>query len=228
MRCGRRFIGLLILLCSCTGIPSGEPASQPGRRSTGKNTTPLESTRLREEAKLITLSGSIEPFVSAFNADGKIPRFVAILSPTCGACLHGAEAIKETLSRDARDGRLRLFVVWAPMLAPDNDAAAREAVNLFSGLAVSQFYDPERRLGDTFRKDVFPRAADEMRESLPHGHYLEPSLAGRPNDAPEWDIYMFFDAATAWTSLTPRPGHWVRQIARVQKGQEDPISVMWM
>ena len=227
MRCDRGFIGLLALVCSCAAIPGGEPGSQPGPPSAARNTTPLDSTGLREDAKLITLSGSIESFLSAFNADVNIPRFVAILSPTCGACRHGAEAIKETLSGDARDGKLRLFVVWAPMLAPDNDASALEAVGLFSGVAVSQFYDPDRRLGDVFRKDVFPRAADEMRQSLPHGHYLEASLAGRSNDTPEWDIYMFFDAATVWTSATPRPRHWVRQIARVQKGQGGLISVMW-
>jgi hypothetical protein len=176
---------------------------------------------------MIDLSESIEPFVSAFNANANVPRFVAILSPTCPACRHGADAIKETLAGDARDESVRLFIVWAPMLAPDDEAAAREAVSLFAGMSVVQFYDPERRVGEAFRKEVFPRAADEMRQSLPSGHYLEESLAGRSNEVPEWDVYMFFTTATLWNSAAPRPIHWVRQIARVRKDEEGLISVMW-
>jgi hypothetical protein len=113
------------------------------------------------------------------------------------------------------------------MLEMDTEEAARAAVQLFSGPPVIQFYDPERRVGKAFRKDVFPRPADEMRQSLPPGHYLEALLKGHSNDVPEWDIYMFFDVAAVWISATPRPAHWVRQIARVQMGEEGLVSVMW-
>jgi hypothetical protein len=217
----------LVLILTCTATARGNPAAHPGSRSPSRDAISLDPTNVKIEEGLISLFESTQPLESAFNADKTTPRFLAILSPTCPACRHGVEAIKDTLAADALEDNLRLHVVWTPMLEMDTEEAARAAAQLFSGLPVTQFYDPERRVGKAFRKDVFPRSADQMRQSLPPGHYLEASLKGRSNDDPEWDIYMFFDMTAGWTSATPRPAHWVRQIARVQMGEGGLVSVMW-
>jgi hypothetical protein len=58
----------------------------------------------------VSLAAGLDPLVSAFNEAKARPRFAAILSPTCSACVHGAEAIKQAVlpAGDAVD----VFVVF--------------------------------------------------------------------------------------------------------------------
>jgi len=63
---------------------------------------------------LVSLVQDAAPVIAAFNAVKDRPRFLAILSPTCSACVHGAEAIKAAVL-PAGDA-VEVFVVWAPML----------------------------------------------------------------------------------------------------------------
>jgi hypothetical protein len=218
-----RILGALMTLALvCASVLHGAPAiagaaDERVARGPAQAEMSLRPTPLGE---------SILPLVEAFNADRERARFVAILSPTCGACRHGAEAIARSLLRDGASD-VAVFIVWAPMLPPDNEAAARQASDLLEGPGVHQFYDPDRRVGTMFRADVFPRAAEQMLKSLPPDHYLSETLSGRSNDTPEWDIYMFFPRGQEWSDTAPSPIHWIRQVARVADEQEELLSVMW-
>ena len=180
-----------------------------------------------EAAGLVSLSDGVSRLASDFNAAKARPRFVAILSPTCSACVHGAEAIKAAIL-PARD-ELDVFIVWAPMLEGDGAASASTSAAALRAPGVWQYWDPSRRVGASFRKDVFPDALASMRRSLSEGHFLREYLADREKDQPEWDIYLFFEAGTHWAERPPAPARWVRQTARFAKrGGGEPTSLMWV
>lgn len=163
-------------------------------------------------AEVTVLSESLAPLVSDFNAARGKRRFLAILSPTCSACVHGAAAVREALLHDGSAPSLELFVVWAPMLTGDDEAAAKASSALVKDARVRQYYDPKRRAGAAFRSDVFPEAVAQMRRSLPEGHFLSKPFASRDAAQPEWDIYLFFGPGAEWTAKAPLPARFVRQV----------------
>jgi copper chaperone CopZ len=174
-------------------------------------------------AQLTVLGDSPAALVTAFNESRGKPRFLAILSPTCGACLHGADAVRAALLSDGTSPSLEIFVVWAPMLAGDDEAAARASSPLVEHARVRQYYDPGRRVGSAFREDVFPQAVPQMRGSLPPGHFLRKPFASRDPVQPEWDIYLFFGPESDWKGKAPAPLHFVRQVV-LRSGSS---SVLW-
>jgi mercuric ion binding protein len=186
---------------------------------------PPSAAQAQAAEGLVSLADDISPLVSAFNAAKARPRFLTILSPTCSACVHGAEAVKAAIlsASDDRD----VFVVWAPMLAGDDAAAASVASEGLAAPQVRQYWDPQRRVGTSFRKDLFPDAASRMRSSVPSDHPFAEHLGHREDTQPEWDIYMFYDAGAQWTGRAPAPAYWVRQTARMQR-DGSLVSLMWI
>ena len=123
---------------------------------------------------------------------------------------------------------LDVTIVWSPMMESDNEAAARDAERMFKGTRVAQFYDPTRRVGLAFRRDVFPDAYQKVLTSLPAEHWLRTELIESGpdySDQPEWDIYMFFDRGVKWADTPPRPFHFVRHMGRIGENGE---SLMWI
>jgi len=117
---------------------------------------------------------------------------------------------------------LDVTIVWSPMMESDNEAAARDAERMFKGTRVAQFYDPTRRVGLAFRRDVFPDAYQKVLTSLPAEHWLRTELIESGpdySDQPEWDIYMFFDRGVKWADTPPRPFHFVRHMGRIGETQ---------
>jgi hypothetical protein len=183
------------------------------------------ATTESEPRGLVSLAKGEAPLVSAFNTARGRPRFLAILSPTCPACVHGAEAIKEAVlpAGDTID----VFVVWAPMLEGDNRAAASSSSSIVATPDVRQYWDPERRVGSAFRKDVFPDAVERMKRSVPKDHFFAEHLGTRDGRLPEWDVYLFFEPGVEWAGRAPRPSRWVRQTARFGNEDGELISLMW-
>jgi hypothetical protein len=48
--------------------------------------------------RLTSLGESMSPLRSWFNEAADTPRFLALVSPTCGPCLHGATAVRDTVA----------------------------------------------------------------------------------------------------------------------------------
>lgn len=186
---------------------------------------PGDAASVSEAAGLVSLADGITPLSADFDAAKGRPRFLAVLSPTCSACVHGAEAIAEAILPAGEV--LDVFVVWAPMLEGDDGAAASASSAILRGPEVRQYWDPERRAGTAFRRDVFPDSVAQMRRSLPDGHYFEPYLADRDPDRPEWDIYLYFGPEAQWADGPPEPAHWVRQTALLG-GHEKGLSLLWV
>lgn len=140
-------------------------------------------------------------------------------------CRHGASAVKQKL---ADHKNLDVTIVWSPMMESDNEAAARDAERMLKGTRVTHYYDPGRRVGLAFRRDVFPDAFEHAMASLPADHWLKHEFAVRGPDysgQPEWDIYMFFDRGVKWAATPPRPFHFIRHMGRIGENGE---SLMWI
>lgn len=166
-------------------------------------------------AGLVSLAADVSPLVSAFNATKGRPRFLAILSPTCGACVHGAEAIKAAVLPLGR--AVAVFIVWAPMLGTDGASAASSSSGALAAPQVQQYWDPQRRVGAALRNEVFPDAAQRMKRSVPKGHFMAEHIGERDANQPEWDIYLLYEAGTEWKGSVPAPARWVRQVALYDK-----------
>ena len=178
-------------------------------------------------AGLVSLADSDAPLVSAFNTAKGQSRFVAILSPTCGACVHGADAIRAAVL--PLGPAVDVFVVWAPMLGGDGASAATASAPGLAAPHVRQYWDPQRRVGSALRSAVFADAAERMKSSLPKGHFMTDQVCQRDATQPEWDIYLLYDPGTEWTASVPAPSRWVRQVALYSRKAADggPQSLMW-
>jgi hypothetical protein len=126
---------------------------------------------------------------------------------------------------------LVVTIVWSPMLAGDSEAAAHEAAAMFDSMRVTQFYDPDNRVGYAFRRQVFPDAYAKAFASLPKDHWLResmPQLKSRYEKSPEWDIYMFFGPGLKWGEVPPRPTRFVRHMGRIVEKDGERLSLMWI
>lgn len=117
------------------------------------------------------------------------------------------------------------------MMESDDEASAHEAAKMFDGTRVAQFYDPERRVGSAFRRQVFPDAYEQAIAMLPPDHWLRDAMLENGPEygaRPEWDIYMFFKPGGEWSDSPPRPFHFVRHLGRVIETDDERLSLMWI
>jgi copper chaperone CopZ len=205
---------------ACSGASCEQDCCKGARRAATAVQDP-------EAAGLVSLAQGLAPLATAFNAAKARPRFLAILSPTCSACVHGAEGVKAAVL--PAGSAVDVFIVWAPMLGTDGAAPASTSSATLAAPQVRQYWDPSRRVGASLRKDIFPDAVERMqRRSLPKEHFFEQYLVDRDKNQPEWDIYLFFEPGTEWTDRAPMPSGWVRQTALFQKGESGTLtSLLW-
>jgi hypothetical protein len=98
---------------------------------------------------------------------------------------------KEVLSK-VRSDRLKVFVIWLPMVEGDSRDVAVEAAGLISDPRASHFWDPRREMAAALGKAVGPRDAKEPR--------------------PVWDFYAVFGPSANWNRSIPIPDDWMHQL----------------
>ena len=137
---------------------------------------------------IVSLSDSLDPLHEWFNAQREKPRFIAILSPTCGACVAGAVAVNEAVVKAYVEAEIAVGVVWIGIAPADGADAASRAATIFDDPRVTQFHDPRRLVGEAFAKGLL-------------------------KSPPAWDIYLFYDEGSKWTEpQPPRPAAWMHQL----------------
>ena len=137
---------------------------------------------------LVSLGDSLEPLIEWFNAEREKPRFVTILSSTCGACVAGAVAVNEALLKAFADTEISISVVWIDILPSDDVDSASRAAAIFDDPRVTQFHDPRQLAGQAF-------------------------ATGLLNRPPAWDMYLFYASGSTWTdSDPPKPTQWMHQL----------------
>ena len=80
-------------------------------------------------------------------------------------------------SLDSRD--LAIFVVWEPILRPDDEPAARKAVTLLPDDRVHHFWTTTQEVGTHFQPAI--------------GLETEPA----------WDVYMVYPRGARWLGIPP-------------------------
>lgn len=87
--------------------------------------------------------------------------------------------------------KVKVYVVWTPVLQEDNGQAADQAVAGVPDVRATHFWDPEKSLGFALGRTV----------TLPRGRKLA------------WDVYFAFDAQAKWGNEPPTPAFWMHQLA---------------
>lgn len=115
-----------------------------------------------------------------FNENQGKPRIIALMSPTCGFCLIGHQAIR-TYNSWLGDAEFVTKRVWVPMMAPDNLEHAQEQASTTEDARITDMYDGHHAVGRMFR-----------------------DLLGL--NAVAWDTYMIYPAGPTWDDeLPPMP-----------------------
>lgn len=123
----------------------------------------------------------------AFNADAGKVRIVALVSPTCGACLHGAADLQSHVFGRIDNGQLRGYIVWVPKL-DGHERDVPEATHTVSDPRAAHYWD-----GDGY---------------LVHAYDTTLGLG-----ADAWDVYLLYGPDARWDGpQPPAPLSWMHQL----------------
>ncbi len=172
-----------------------------------------------EEApqKLVALQDSLQALKDKFNANKDKPRIVALLSPTCGGCVHAARALQKEIIEQYPEEDLSLLIVWEPMLGSDDQPSAEKSSTIFDDPRVTQYWDSQRLSGNTYSTQVYPDRFRQVSQVMPEDHFLAAmfkQMADRsPEQIPMWDFALFYRAGVIWKDAPPKPQGFIRQLA---------------
>ena len=102
--------------------------------------------------------------------------------------------------------KLKVYVVWTPVLKEDDRQAAVKAIAQISDERASHFWDADKSLGLSLGNVV----------TLPRDRNLA------------WDVYFAFDETATWGDMPPKPASWMHQLgmdARTLDGDSLRMSV---
>ena len=122
-----------------------------------------------------------------FNQDAGYVRLVALLSPSCGYCIKGYRYMRKILE-EVPDERLKMYVVWEPMLSGDTkQLAERMSRRATDPRMVYQAWDNERITGRAWQASM--------------------DLQGIA-----WDVYFLYASDIEWDEDGPsQPDYWQHQ-----------------
>ncbi len=103
--------------------------------------------------------------------------------------------MQEKILNQTDSNKLKVFVVWMPVLPGDSREQALTSIELISDRRTVHYWDGERKLGDRYGTVV----------DLPRGWQVA------------WDIYFVFDAQTEWKEALPIPADWMHQLAEDER-----------
>jgi len=143
------------------------------------------------ELKEIT---SLEPVKSYFNQNKDKNRLLVIMSSSCGVCINGANAVRESVLNQYPDKKLSIAVVWADMRPGDGIESAEAAAKLLNDPRLKQFHDSKNLTGQDF---ALALGAENQQVASEH---------------PASDIYMFFPEGESWGKNSPAPKDFIHQV----------------
>ena len=146
----------------------------------------------------LTVMESLQPLKDHFNAHRGTPRFVAVISPTCQHCVDGANAIQASLITGFPSAEMSMSVVWIDGVKTDTVAKARQRAKRMDDPRFQHFHDPNRLAGKA----------------------IAAMLGGAGKIA--WDMYLFFDRKSRWTTRPPLPVSYLHQLPQEYVPWADP------
>ncbi len=202
---------------SCCATPAKASGGVPACCATPVTAPSPRRTWANGPVQLTPIKDSMQPVIDRFNADKDKPRVVALLSPTCGGCVHAANAIFTEAVKAYPEADLSVLVIWEPMLGSDNEAAARASATIFDDPRVHQFWDADRLSGITYSTEVYPQRMSQIAEAMPDDHFLKGRFDKNADVSPEripmWDFALFYPAGVEWVDTPPASSAFIRQLA---------------
>jgi hypothetical protein len=93
-----------------------------------------------------------------------------------------------------KDERVRVYVVWVPMLKTDAERAVPGAMKRLPDGRVSHYWDSKGELPEAY-KSILPTKREGTHELIK-----------------AWDVYMLFPGDRKWKEKPPRPAYWMHQL----------------
>jgi hypothetical protein len=132
----------------------------------------------------------------AFNAAPGSVRIVALVSPTCGACLRGAADLQTHVFDSIASPKVMALVVWVPKLG-GRESDVDEATHTIPDPRAIHFWD-----GGSYLVHAFD------------------STLNLGQDA--WDVYLLYGPNARWdTAQPPAPQSWMHQLPGVEHAKLD-------
>jgi hypothetical protein len=145
----------------------------------------------------LAIGAQAQTLREAFNADAGTVRIVALVSPTCGACLRGAADLQTGIFHTISNPRLRGYIVWVPKL-DGHENNVPEATHTVADPRASHYWDAGSYLVHAYDQTL-----------------------GLGQDA--WDIYLLYGPDTRWDDPNPpQPQYWMHQLGGVDAPTLDP------
>ena len=105
----------------------------------------------------------------------------------------------QKLLKNIPDERLRMYVVWLPMMVKDDRAAAVEFSAECKDSRVVNYWDGPRRTGKAWQQ------------------LLDLSVSA-------WDVYFVYGADVRWTDAAPpKPAFWMHQLGKKGTDKGAPL-----
>ena len=98
--------------------------------------------------------------------------------------------VQKAILDGLKDEKIKVYVVWTPVLWEDDRRAAVEAIGHVSDERAVHFWDADKSLAFSLEKIV----------TLPRGRPLA------------WDVYFVFDPQATWGDGPPKPATWMHQL----------------
>ena len=112
-------------------------------------------------------------------------------------CLQGASAIERLLA-EQHDRRIRVFVIWEPVLPTDLAAPSTMTLKRISDMRASQYWDKE--------------------------HLISKSLGERDSDSVVWDYVAVYQPGKLWDQAPPEPVYSKVPVIRGIDGTREAIQ----
>ncbi len=150
-------------------------------------TPPQDFSLVPGDPQFVTrLSFDGKEFTRAFNASAHRVRLVLVFSPTCPHCLGGASEVRQLLSAHPKS-KIKVLVLWSPLLEPDSNTAAKQA----------SAYLPDPR-------------AEHFWDLWSYGVNLYTKQFAYPENDKAWDIFVVYKPHLLWRNTPPEPTLWLQ------------------
>jgi hypothetical protein len=181
MRRLRSILPLAVLLLSLAAMAVPQDCCHASPPKTNRATSPAGAHSVRMS------SVNAADLRREFNAFSQKVRIVALLSPTCAECQSG-HAVVGGIMKKFPSPNLQALLVWEPMRATDNRAAAAEQAATVQDARISQGWNTSRDVGHLFGATL------DLNEIA-------------------WDVYLIYKPGITWEGeKPPHPTFWMHQL----------------
>ena len=138
---------------------------------------------------------AFELLKESFNRDRGVPRLILLTSPTCPACVGGADWVQTELLNIYPDLKIRVYAIWYEMYPGDSPKAFPAAKKIMPDSRVQHLWDQSKTTGRWFKTNV-------------------PSDYKGPI---QWDAYYLYGPDATWAATPGAPISWGRTILETRK-----------